>query len=188
MLNKRELRESVKRGYKSSSKRLLIEESEVVIESVEDMDIFRNASIVMLYHPLPDEVDTRNLIIKYSSEKVVTLPTIDGDNIVMKQFISQSDLTPGESYSIPEPSGDIFIGEPDIIIIPGVAFDSNCNRVGRGAGYYDRFLKQYPNSIKIGLAFTHQYVDYAPTELHDIPMDIVISPKGVITKEDRDKS
>jgi 5-formyltetrahydrofolate cyclo-ligase len=63
----------------------------------------------------------------------------------------------------------------DLMLIPGVGFDRQGNRLGRGAGYYDRFLSSMPNRpFLVGLAFQEQLLDEVPTERHDVPMDIVL--------------
>ncbi|MCF0205812.1 MAG: 5-formyltetrahydrofolate cyclo-ligase, partial [Bacteroidales bacterium] len=63
----------------------------------------------------------------------------------------------------------------DLIIVPGVAFDRNGNRLGRGRGYYDRFLCKYPKVEKIGICFDFQLLEEIPTEPTDIRMDKVVS-------------
>jgi len=69
----------------------------------------------------------------------------------------------------------------DLYIIPGVAFDKQGNRLGRGGGFYDKLLFG-KNSFKIGLAFEIQIVDTVPHEAHDIPMDFVVTERGVYGK------
>lgn len=89
------------------------------------------------------------------------------------------------AYGIMEPEGPAFTAYDDIdlIIIPGVAFDVKHNRLGRGKGYYDRFLQQMQqmqqmqqtHAYKIGVCFPHQLVDNIPVTAYDIPMDEVVS-------------
>lgn len=83
------------------------------------------------------------------------------------------------AYGIMEPEGPAFTAYDDIdlIITPGVAFDVNHNRLGRGKGYYDRFLQQMrqTHAYKIGVCFPHQLVDSIPVTAYDIPMDEVVS-------------
>lgn len=86
------------------------------------------------------------------------------------------------AYGIMEPEGPAFTAYDDIdlIIIPGVAFDVKHNRLGRGKGYYDRFLQQMQqmrqtHAYKIGVCFSHQLVDSIPVTAYDIPMDEVVS-------------
>lgn len=86
------------------------------------------------------------------------------------------------AYGIMEPEGPAFTAYDDIdlIIIPGLAFDVKHNRLGRGKGYYDRFLQQMQqmrqtHAYKIGVCFHHQLVDSIPVTAYDIPMDEVVS-------------
>ena len=81
------------------------------------------------------------------------------------------------SYHIQEPIGKIFedYSTIDVIIVPGVAFDNQGNRLGRGKGYYDRFLKKIPATKKIGICFDFQMIEQIPTEKNDIPMDDIIT-------------
>ena len=84
------------------------------------------------------------------------------------------------SFHIEEPTGDDLI-DPDkleLIVTPGVAFDSKGNRLGRGKGYYDR-LPATTKATKIGVAYHFQIVDELPAEPHDVPMDIVITDRTV---------
>jgi 5-formyltetrahydrofolate cyclo-ligase len=62
----------------------------------------------------------------------------------------------------------------DLIIVPGLAFDKNYYRMGYGAGYYDTFLAQHPNALKIGVCYPFQLVDEVPIEAHDVKLDGVI--------------
>ena len=62
-----------------------------------------------------------------------------------------------------------------MIVVPGVAFDRQGNRMGRGRGFYDRLLKTTPNAIKVGVAYDFQLLDKIPIEEFDVPMDYVMS-------------
>jgi 5-formyltetrahydrofolate cyclo-ligase len=65
--------------------------------------------------------------------------------------------------------------EFDLIIIPLLAFDADCNRLGLGAGWYDAFLASQPKALKVGLAYDFQQVSRVPLETHDIPLDVIIT-------------
>lgn len=75
-----------------------------------------------------------------------------------------------------EPTGELFTDYDliDVAIVPGMAFDREGHRLGRGKGYYDRFLAQLPHIYKIGICFPFQLVDKVPADVHDILMDEVI--------------
>lgn len=138
---------------------------------------FIEAKTVLLYHSLPDEVDTRDFIRYWATRKRILLPVVEGDELVLKVFHTDTPLNEG-AFGILEPQGDNYTDflSIDLAIIPGVAFDNKCNRLGRGKGYYDRLLKRMPHEkiYKIGLCFDFQKVEKIPCEPHDIAMDEVI--------------
>ena len=80
-------------------------------------------------------------------------------------------------FHILEPTGQPFTEytKISVAVIPGMSFDAQGNRLGRGKGYYDRFLKQLPHTYKIGLCFDFQRAEQVPVEADDIPVDEVIS-------------
>ena len=75
-----------------------------------------------------------------------------------------------------EPVGRLFNDYPsvDVAVVPGMAFDSRCNRLGRGKGYYDRMLPKLSNAYKIGMCFDFQKLPGIPADDHDIKVDEVI--------------
>lgn len=68
----------------------------------------------------------------------------------------------------------------DVIFVPGLAFDRRGNRLGYGKGYYDRFLNEQKNALKIGLCFDFQLLDEIHAEAHDVPVDWIISEKELL--------
>ena len=143
---------------------------------------FQKAQTVLFYASLPGEVDTFAMIDKaMQSQKHVALPVIARDQRKMIPTLTNSidDLHSGP-YGIRQPRLDeskiVDIQAIDAVIVPGLAFDKAKNRLGRGAGYYDRFLSELPKSVvKIGIAFDFQVVDCLPTEEHDVPLDYIIA-------------
>ena len=84
--------------------------------------------------------------------------------------------------NVPEPlSKEVPVSpaEMECVLLPLLGFDRQGNRIGYGAGYYDRFLVQNPHLKKIGLAYACQEVDAVPTEENDIPLDMVITENGI---------
>lgn len=130
----------------------------------------------MLYHSLKDEVDTHAFIRKWSREKRILLPVVTGDDLELRLYTGPEDLTVG-AYGIEEPTGALFTDYStiDLIVVPGVAFDRDGNRLGRGKGYYDRLLPRIPSAYKIGICFPFQVVDEVPAEPFDIRMDEIIT-------------
>lgn len=96
--------------------------------------------------------------------------------MVLRRYTGKSDLKEG-AFGIMEPCGEVFADYQaiDLAIIPGMAFDRQGNRLGRGKGYYDRFLPLLlPYIYIIGVCFPFQLLDDIPTEEHDIKMDTVL--------------
>ena len=93
----------------------------------------------------------------------------------LRHYTGKADLQQG-AYGIMEPCGEVFTDYDsiDVAIIPGMAFDKQGHRLGRGKGYYDRFLSKIPKVYKIGLCFSWQLVDEVPCDEHDIIMDEII--------------
>lgn len=137
---------------------------------------FQKAQTVMLYSSLPDEVRTTAFIEKWRNRKRVVLPTVVGDDIVPVELTADTPFAVGD-FNILEPQNRPYTGGYDLIVVPGMAFDRTGNRLGRGKGYYDRFLSQHPAVPKIGICFSFQLVGAVPTEANDIRMDEVLTGK-----------
>lgn len=133
--------------------------------------------VVMLYSALSDEVPTQALMdFLVEQGKTVLLPRVINDtDMELRRYTGPGDLHKG-AYGILEPSGEVFTDYQliDVAIIPGMAFDKEGHRLGRGKGYYDRFLSAVPNLYKIGVCFSWQIVDSVPSDAHDVVMDEVI--------------
>lgn len=145
-----------------------------IMALLESTPQFRQAQTVMLYSSLPDEVRTTAFIEKWRNRKRVILPTVVGDDIVPVELTPDTTFAVGD-FNILEPQNKPYTGSYDLMVIPGMAFDPAGNRLGRGKGYYDRFLSQHKEVEKIGICFDFQLVEHVPTEPNDIPMDAVLT-------------
>lgn len=173
-MTKHELRQQIRRQKQLHAG----DDSVVIIERLKQHPKLSSAHTILLYSALPDEVQTQSLINELVLQgKTILLPkVIDNTNMELRQYTGTNDLSTG-AYGIMEPSGENFTDYAaiDLAIIPGMAFDSKGHRLGRGKGYYDRLLSQLtPKTIKIGLCFPWQRVDYVPTDENDVSMDYVI--------------
>ena len=137
------------------------------------------AKTIMAYYSLPDEVNTHSLIDDLVSEgKTVLLPKVMGvDTMELRRYTGRDDLQEGV-YHILEPVGKPFTDYAaiDLILVPGLAFDAAGHRLGRGRGYYDRFLHSRVGfyCVKIGICFDFQKVDEVPIDAFDMPVDMVV--------------
>lgn len=149
-------------------------QSALIMEALESTPQFQKAQTVMLYSSLPDEVRTTAFIEKWRNRKRIILPTVVGDDIVPVELTPDTPFAIGD-FNILEPQNRPYTGGYDLIVVPGMAFDRVGNRLGRGKGYYDRFLSQNQSVYKIGICFGFQIVGNVPTEPTDIRMDEVLA-------------
>ena len=173
-MEKKELRAHIKTLKKQHTKEQLLEQSEQILAKLEQHPDFAKAEIVMLYSALPDEVQTQAFLEKWHLKKKIILPTVVGDDIIPVEYGKDTAFAVGD-FNILEPQNEPYTGGFDLIIVPGVAFDNKGNRLGRGRGYYDRFLCQHLDVKRIGICFDFQLVDEVPAEPFDIRMDEVLS-------------
>ena len=173
-MDKKALRTEIKVLKKQHTKEQLLEQSEKILAQLEQHPDFVKAERVMLYNALPDEVQTQAFLEKWHLKKQIILPTVVGDDIIPVAYEKDTDFAVGD-FNILEPQNEPYKGDFDLIVVPGVAFDRKGNRLGRGRGYYDRFLCQHLSVKRIGICFDFQLVDEIPTEPFDIRMDEVIS-------------
>lgn len=142
------------------------------------------ARIILAYYSLPDEVNTHQLIDDLLADgKTVLLPTVIGEGLMeWHVYSSKSELKNG-AFGIGESAGELYSGfskytspseKQMIALVPGVAFDAAGRRLGRGKGYYDRFLATHPHIYKIGVCFDFQRVTKVPVDEQDVPVDEVI--------------
>lgn len=176
---KKSIRTKIKHLKSQISEPQKLVESVKVFDKIESQPEFITAKTILVYWSMPDELPTHNFIIKWSKEKKIYLPVVKGDNMYIKPFSSTKNLVKG-NYGIWEPdSQKEFEEEIDLVIVPGVAFDRNKTRLGRGKGYYDRYFTN-GNVIKWGVCFDVQLVDHIPAEDFDVRMDKVFSHSFIV--------
>lgn len=153
---------------------------------IEDWRMFQQATTVLLYHSLPDELSTVLCLEQFHGSKKILLPVIKGENIELCVYGGKESLCIG-AYSILEPTGHSFTeyDRIDLCFIPGVAFDKEGNRLGRGKGYYDRLLPRI-RAPKVGLCYECQFTECLPSEPHDVRMDYVITEERVLAVKKKD--
>ncbi len=173
-MDKKTLRQEIRAAKKQHTPEELKEQSELILQKLAAHPCFLNAKRVMLYASLPDEVQTLPFIETWRHQKTVILPTVVGDDIIPVELADDTVFAEGD-FHIPEPQNHPYTGSFDLIVVPGMAFDKDGHRLGRGKGYYDRFLAQHPHTHTIGICFDFQLVSEVPSEPHDRPMDEVLT-------------
>ena len=181
ILDKRALRQLIRARKKQYSLEQREAWSRDICEQLLRHPRMQAADTVMLYYSLADEVDTHTLVDSLvAAGKEVLLPKVlDGENMEARRYTGPADLAAGCRHLL-EPVGAAFtdLAAVPLLIVPGMSFDSNGHRLGRGRGYYDRFLSQRPQAWKIGVCFSFQRVDSVPVSATDVVMDEVVSDKG----------
>lgn len=171
--------------YKMKGLRLLLPEetkrsaAREVFERLEKTAAFLLADKIMMYHSLPDELSTHDFLRKWSGIKKFYLPRINGVDLEVLPY-EESRLELG-SFHIEEPTGNDVTDpeEIEMVVVPAVAYDRKGKRLGRGKGFYDRFLKT-TNATKVGVGYEFQLLEDLPVEAHDVSMDIVITQHSTI--------
>ena len=177
-MDKKALRTEIRRLKASYTPAELAAMSRQICDSLLDDGVFWASHYILLYSPLPDEVDVTPLIsAAYNAGKTVLLPVVDCENLVLRHFAGFEAMTIG-TFNISEPTGENFplfdYHKIDLALIPGMAFDAQRNRLGRGKGYYDKLLPHLSNAYKMGICFDFQNINNIPSEEWDIVMDEVI--------------
>ena len=179
-MDKKELRRYIREQKRHFTPQQLGEMSLCIMSSLLSHSQIQKADYVLMYHSLPDEVDTHSALDQLlAMGKKVLLPKVVSDTeMTIHEYTGQNSLRPCEPYGILEPTTpelSIINCQLSIAIVPGMAFDKQRHRLGRGKGYYDRFLSRIPNIYKIGVCFPFQMLESIPSESTDVVMDEVIT-------------
>lgn len=172
---KKQIRRQIKSLRLELSEFEMQQEANLVFSKIESTEVFKAAKTILIYWSTPDELPTHETVKKWSAEKQIILPTVSGDDLILRQYSNHTQMKQG-SLGIWEPdSSETFEGDIDLVIVPGVAFDMGKNRLGRGKGFYDRFF-EYFKTTKIGVGFDFQLLESVPATELDIKMDKIIVP------------
>lgn len=176
-MDKQTLRAEIKRRHKECLPEERHQWSKEICEHLCTMEALINSSVVMAFYPLDDEVDILPLLRHlHEKGKTILLPEVTSKtSMVLRHYSPEAEMISGAlGTQVPKTSIYTDYSKIDTVLVPGVAFDKQGHRMGRGKGYYDRFLQMLPEkSIKIGVCFPYQIVEYVPTEEHDVMMDYV---------------
>lgn len=178
---KKQLRAEMKKKRSSLSIERLLVYSSHIFETVVKREEYISADVVLAYVSFSSEVDTHFLIQHaLKNGKKVAVPKVFPDSEMKFFYIDSLDeLKPG-AYGILEPENSremIYDNNKNyVILLPGVAFDEDKNRLGYGGGYYDRFLEKHPQIFKIMLAYELEKTEEKlPADSFDVKSDIIIT-------------
>lgn len=180
---KRATRAAAREARRAIAPAVRAEASAAIAELVGRLPEARNASAALVYGAMSEEVDAEPIIATLRALGVrIALPRVEGGGDLTLHWHDEGDPLLSGVFGLQEPALDApraDSDEIDLVIVPGVAFDLACNRLGMGAGYYDRLLAGMPRAMTVGVAFEEQVVGEVPCEPHDRPLDAIVTPSGV---------
>ena len=150
--------------------------SDAVCQSLKKIVINEKAKSIHGFIPFGTEVDILPFLrFCFESNLTVVTPKIQKKPEMLHLITPNLDDLKKNKFGIKETnSSTVFEGHYDLILVPGVVYDQFGYRVGYGGGYYDYFLKQHANALKIGVGFPLQYIEHVPRENHDIAVDQLV--------------
>jgi len=137
----------------------------------------RGCKVLHTFLPMAGEINIYPLIESLLQENILivspkVLPKRKLQNLILQ---SLNEVEKGAFGTTHPSNSKEFHGEYNLIVVPGLSFDHNKNRLGYGGGYYDNFLIHHPNALRLGIFYPFQKINEVPTESHDVQLDEVLS-------------
>lgn len=178
VLTKKQIRSKIIFKLKTQKERERKQKSRLIKEKLFETLVFRKAKTVMFYITFDGEVDTKEMIKEAQKlGKIIVVPVCKKNRAIRACFLGDQTKLARGPYGIREPAvkESIHLKYLDLVVVPGVAFDKQGLRLGRGKGYYDRFLKKlHKKTTSIGLAFDFQILPFVPATTHDLAVDKIV--------------
>lgn len=148
------------------------EASSRIREHLFSSKIWQSAQVVYGFSPIPTEPDWSGD--ELPKDRAFAFPRVDGEEM---DFFLAGDFSVGK-FGLREPLGSQLAPPPDLVLVPGLAFSAAGARLGRGGGFYDRWLARHPSVITVGVCFACQLVEHLPDEAHDLQVQCVLTELG----------
>lgn len=177
MDNKMEIRREVRRRIKELDADFRGQAASKIFDTIACSAVFRRAQCIALFAAMGDEVPTAEVLRQWRDMgKHIVVPRVEGT--IMRFYDYDPEMMQTGAFGIAEPMGDREVAPEaiDLMIVPARAFTMRGERLGRGGGFYDKYMSQTGfRAYKIGIAFECQIFDSLPTDTHDIRVDEVIT-------------
>lgn len=175
-MSKEELRKLMKERRGQAAPSDLARDSEIIFRKIREMNAYLIASSIYCYVDMANEVQTKTFLAQAIAEgKQVAVPRVEDDGMHFYYIDSLRQIVTN-SQGIPEPKPNTERADSAnaLVIVPGLAFDTNCARIGYGKGCYDRFLREEHTHMTVAVAFDFQVFDAVPQEADDVrPMWLI---------------
>lgn len=144
------------------------------------------ARLVLTYGASPEEIDPSRAVAALRERgAIVAFPRITGPQRLTLHRIDDDSLLVQGPFGLLEPCEEAPLvekGDVDVAIVPGVAFDVSCQRIGHGGGYYDQLLPALGRALAVGLAFDEQVFPEVPAHDHDVSVDVLVTPSRTLRR------
>jgi 5-formyltetrahydrofolate cyclo-ligase len=185
-MDKEQLRDKLQKSLLAMPPEQRSEKSHRACQNLISTPQFQRASSIMMYLPLPHEVDTSSAILHaWQLGKAVAVPKISWQqrrmiaveiNSLETGFSTSASGLRNPTTGVPMPFEEI-----DLVVTPALGFDREGNRLGRGGSFYDRFFTDEKfRASKCGFAFTEQVIDSIPVDSTDIPVDFLVTDEEIV--------
>lgn len=181
METKQAIRKEIFKRRRDADRETICRDSHQIFLSLTSLPQFIHSEWIYLYMDCKNEVMTGEIMEEaFRLGKRVAAPRVEGKDMIFYEIFSRNDLESGY-YGIPEPRQGLSHAESEqgVLVMPGVAFDTQKHRVGYGGGFYDRYLEKHPDFYKAAVAFEFQLFSQVPTEPTDILPDVLITEKNI---------
>ena len=178
---KAKLRSEIRGGLKNLSSEKRASDSVKVRALLPQQPFWKTADTILFFAPLPGELDLWPMLEEtLAGGKFVALPCFDPDKLLYtpRRVTNLHEQLVSGRFGIREPAAnctEIPLADLDLVLVPGITFDLQGHRLGRGKGFYDRLLANF-GGTKIGIAFDEQLVEVIPTENQDVQMGFILTP------------
>ena len=165
--------------------------SQRIAKNILSLALSEQADTVLLFYPIKNEPDLRELVNKLNAENISVGFPISVEETVALDFRAVSDISDMRegAYGIPEPQMNaptVSVSERSICVVPALAFDLYGGRLGYGKGYYDRYLARFSGK-SVGAVYSRFVTDRLPTDGYDLCVDVIITEGGVILPDEVNK-
>lgn len=176
-MDKKALRREISAQKRSMTAEQIESASRRLADQLFATDAYQQAQSIYGYLSYNQEVRTESILRRAMIDgKRVAVPKVYGDDMKFI-WIEDLDLVAPGYYDIPEPiaDGPVADDEMALVLMPGLAFDPEGHRIGYGGGFYDRYLAAHHDHKLVALCYDFQIFDHLDTDVHDIPVNLVIS-------------
>ena len=181
---KKELRQKYRALRDSFGEEFIKNASKNACENLQKCTEFQSADIILLYYPIKNEISPLGifeLCLKMGKKIAFPVCQTETSDLVFRKVTSLHDLAPSD-FGISEPSSDcemITPTENTLCLVPALIFSKKGHRLGYGKGFYDRFLQNFKGK-SAGFSYDALLLDAIPYEIHDIPLDLIITESEVL--------